>query len=319
MEIKKQISTGVGIAIIVATAVVLFGGVFAYQYFENQKSSAQQNLVQSSAKAGSQSCRDVAVTQYDINICAGNLEKAADAKLNTLYQKITTQLDGKSLNQLSSTEKAWITYRDENCHVPSIFPEAGSGAVADQALCMEQLTNDRIKELNNLYQGYITGIQGISTSNSSQTADWKTYTNSDYGFEFKYPNGITVVTQNKNTVTITDTRYGYTFSWGMNLYNNTGFQDLQHWIQSQCNGFKNVSDKDCKIFASGESYNDGRADIGNVKAILVDDTSDFNQSCADMGYYIMSPDKLTVIKFNDIVQASPDLSKDIFSTFTFTK
>jgi uncharacterized protein YecT (DUF1311 family) len=107
------------------------------------------------------------MTQLDINVCAGNLYSAADAKLNALYQKITAQLDAPSLSQLTIAEKAWINYRDANCKVSGTFAERGSGASADEVLCMEKLTNDRIQELKNMYQGYVTGIEGTIVATES--------------------------------------------------------------------------------------------------------------------------------------------------------
>ena len=158
---QKQISTITGTIIIIAAAVVAFGGVFLYL----QKPQIPMTNVQSKI---TKSCLDTAATQYDMNICAGKLEEAADAKLNALYQKIAAQLDHNSLNQLIIAEQAWIKYRDENCRVPSIFPEAGSGAVADEAICMEQLTNDRIQALKNLYDGHVMTAPGTENINPNE-------------------------------------------------------------------------------------------------------------------------------------------------------
>ncbi len=178
-----------------------------------------------------------------------------------------------------------------------------------------ELPADADKNLQKLGEAVSQADQEIK---NADTANWKTYTNAEYGFEFSFPSDVIVNNQDKNTVMIADTTDGYTVNWSLRLYKNEDSKDLEDWAGAQFNQFKSPADKDCQIFTEGQSYNQGKVSIENSSNILITDTSDFNQSCNDAGYYVMSPDTKTVIKFLDIVQADPGHLQDIISTFKFT-
>ncbi len=155
---NQKVSTIIGIGIIVATAVVLFGGVFAWQYYNGEISNTQLPISNQNSNTEAKPCIDTAMTQYDMNICAGNLAETADKNLNDLYQKIKEQLDSKSLHQFIIAEQAWINYRDEDCKAQYMVYDGGSGGPSAEALCIEQLTNERIKEMKNVYGDYVPEI-----------------------------------------------------------------------------------------------------------------------------------------------------------------
>jgi uncharacterized protein YecT (DUF1311 family) len=90
--------------------------------------------------------------QIEMTTCAGDNENAADAALNTLYQKLMkAQDDAKSKAQLRDLERAWIAYRDKQCAF-EIGPREESGSIwpMEMAMCMEQKTAARIRELTPL-------------------------------------------------------------------------------------------------------------------------------------------------------------------------
>lgn len=90
--------------------------------------------------------------QIEMTTCAGDNQDAADAALNVLYQKLMKlQDDAKSKTQLRDLERAWIAYRDKECDF-EIGPRDGSGSIwpMEMAMCMEQKTAARIRELTPL-------------------------------------------------------------------------------------------------------------------------------------------------------------------------
>lgn len=150
----------------------------------------------------------------------------------------------------------------------------------------------------------------------NETAGWKTYRNDKYIFEFQYPKDIVVTKRNQNVVDIADTTDGYTINWSLKLYKNDSSQSLASWIRSEFNQFKDAKNKDCKIFKS-DAYGP-KVEIKNALTVLITQTSDFDESCADQGYYVISPNNLIIVKFEDVTQASPGHLQDIVSTFKFT-
>ena len=76
-----------------------------------------------------------------------------DAKLNAEYTLLMGSLSAERKTQLRSTQRAWITYRDENCNFYD-DPEGGSLARVQANMCMLQMTAERAGELalfNELY------------------------------------------------------------------------------------------------------------------------------------------------------------------------
>lgn len=165
-----------------------------------------------------------------------------------------------------------------------------------------------------------TNIQSNSeiqnqTQIQEETADWKTYKSNEYGFEFKYPEKVTVQ-QNGNVVTVYDARPDWgVFDWNMKFYKNNSKEELKTWINSQFNLFSQPSNKDCKIVPS-DKYG-LKVNIKNSYTVLIDAPS-YEASCAQVGYYTISPNSITIMEF-DSVQASPELYQDILTTFKFTK
>lgn len=154
----------------------------------------------------------------------------------------------------------------------------------------------------------------LQMEQAQDIADWQAYRNDEYGFEFKYPKEV-LVRENGNVVEVSDQRFGYPFDWSIELYKNQDKKDLEVWINSEFNSFTQQSDEDCKIVPF-DKYG-VTVSIKGAYTVLVDAPS-MDASCGHAGYYTISPDKMTVIEFG-VVQASPELYKDILSTFKFIK
>ena len=82
-------------------------------------------------------------TQMEMNQCAANDYRSADRDLNAFYSKL------EKSKELVSAERAWITYRDAECAYQVKAVEGGSMAPMVQALCLADLTKQRLKQLMN--------------------------------------------------------------------------------------------------------------------------------------------------------------------------
>lgn len=89
-----------------------------------------------------------AMTQTDMNLCAARAADAADATLNTLYQKIRARLKGDdpTIALLTATQRAWIAFRDAECDFASSSVAGGSVHPMIRAGCIETLTLARSED-----------------------------------------------------------------------------------------------------------------------------------------------------------------------------
>ncbi|WNZ47691.1 lysozyme inhibitor LprI family protein [Leptolyngbya boryana CZ1] len=87
-------------------------------------------------------------TQFDMNFCANQQARAADRKLNQAYQKLIRSYKGsRRESQLVAAQQAWIKFRDTNCTFTSAAYEGGSIQPMVYSNCIEKMTNDRTKQL----------------------------------------------------------------------------------------------------------------------------------------------------------------------------
>lgn len=102
--------------------------------------------------AGAASAQDVdctkAVAQQDMNACAAEEYRAADAELNAVWRDTMSWAGGVSLDdELRVAQRAWIAFRDAACGVEAAVWEGGSMAPLIHATCMTRLTRARIADL----------------------------------------------------------------------------------------------------------------------------------------------------------------------------
>lgn len=159
----------------------------------------------------------------------------------------------------------------------------------------EQQTN--IVENNQVPLPETTATTNLPVSMDVPT-DWKTYTNSRYGFELKYPPNIRV----------TDSTTGALIAnWSIRIFHNPQKLDFSDWFNSYF--YKNLN-KDCILLNSNIK-------IGNYKSYFIDATA-MPESCDNAGYYALSDDNLRIAKL--ALGQDPQPYGDVFkilSTFKF--
>ncbi|MEO0542096.1 MAG: lysozyme inhibitor LprI family protein [Cyanobacteria bacterium P01_A01_bin.105] len=93
-----------------------------------------------------QDCGQLA-TQLDMNQCAAENYSISDKALNRVYQEVRQGLGEAATARLTTAEERWIVFREAHCNFESDRFEGGSIAPLIQASCMEQITDNRIAEL----------------------------------------------------------------------------------------------------------------------------------------------------------------------------
>ena len=85
----------------------------------------------------------------EMNICAGQKFKKADAALNQVYRQLTAMLNVEEKEQLKETENAWLKYRDTNCDFVADQYKGGTIRPMILGLCLADMTQSRTTELKN--------------------------------------------------------------------------------------------------------------------------------------------------------------------------
>ncbi len=92
-------------------------------------------------------CYNKAVSQYELNQCAGSHLKAQDDELNRNYQRILKETvdDPKLKMEIIKSQRAWIKYRYIWCGLRRL----GGGSVVPMVVteCAAQMTEERVKQL----------------------------------------------------------------------------------------------------------------------------------------------------------------------------
>jgi len=107
-------------------------------------------------------CTDPQV-QMEMNYCAEQAYKAADAKLNTTYKaamkamkQIDSYLEGDqkgAADALLAAQRDWIPYRDKACAAEGYMVQGGSMQPMIIYECLERLTKERTTNLEILVKG----------------------------------------------------------------------------------------------------------------------------------------------------------------------
>lgn len=106
-----------------------------------------------------------AVTQMDMNICAGQDYDRADVDLNKIYKQAVAAMKAmdKELGEidaayvgaeeaLKKAQRAWIGYRDGQCELAGFEARGGSMEPMLVSGCLAELTRKRTAELKQLLE-----------------------------------------------------------------------------------------------------------------------------------------------------------------------
>src|SRR6266516_2580803 len=86
-------------------------------------------------------------SQAEMNMCAGEKYKAADATLNKVYRQLVSMLNAEEKLQLKEAQTAWLKYRDTNCDFVSDQYKGGSIRPSILGYCITEMTQNRTDEL----------------------------------------------------------------------------------------------------------------------------------------------------------------------------
>lgn len=114
-------------------------------------------------------CNTVNSTNPDIVNCSQKSFEKIDKVLNEQYKALSAELDSSNKAALLSTQKKWITLRDEYCKNDD---EEGGESPIEQLSCKKQLTSFRVAELVYLRTGVIGDgfYKAVSLVNEKATA-----------------------------------------------------------------------------------------------------------------------------------------------------
>lgn len=90
----------------------------------------------------------LAQTQMRMDQEVGAKFRAADARLNRVYQRLTAQLSSAQQARLIQAEHAWIAFRDAECAFRAGNAAGGSIHPMLVALCRTNLTKARVEQLH---------------------------------------------------------------------------------------------------------------------------------------------------------------------------
>lgn len=98
---------------------------------------------------------DRATTTLEINECASRSVKAADRKLNQVYQQLRPKLASKQRQKLTQAQLNWIKFRDSTCQYESGELGGGTASTAAYLYCIDRVTRQRTEDL----QSYLERTQ----------------------------------------------------------------------------------------------------------------------------------------------------------------
>jgi uncharacterized protein YecT (DUF1311 family) len=91
-------------------------------------------------------CKNAA-NQMELDYCAGQDFKTADAKLNALYQALMAKYDTNNQALLRNAQEKWLAWRDAECAYETELTWGGTIHSMMQTECDTDKTNTRIEEL----------------------------------------------------------------------------------------------------------------------------------------------------------------------------
>jgi len=143
-------------------AWVVMPGLLCPQHLNAQDEPAQDEDVQSeSAEAQQESVQEEAAdgeevpapSMFELKVTANDSFEAADQLLNKTYAKLIATLSTEDKKKLKEAQRAWIVYRDSTAQTFAALQVGGGSMEAlIQITIMEEITRERAKALDDLYQ-----------------------------------------------------------------------------------------------------------------------------------------------------------------------
>lgn len=174
---KKQTSTLVGIIIIIVATVIIFGGVFCYQYFL----ISIQPVVQTDQTA-----------VWKTYEWTKNLDKIFfEYPFNWIVEKEYYSTPLMQTNGEQPENIGLFIYpqnnKSNNIHIGG--RQNSCDASENHSRCISKeghiiFTDSKNQKTLEIFDLFLTTVQIFQ---ENQTVGWKTYKNDEYGFEFKYP------------------------------------------------------------------------------------------------------------------------------------
>lgn len=90
--------------------------------------------------------------QQELNQCSAQSYEAADRELQTLYDQMEAQTSEPGRSQLATAEQEWLEFRAAQCRLEAKPNEGGSLYPTVFYRCMERMTRDRIKQMQDQRQ-----------------------------------------------------------------------------------------------------------------------------------------------------------------------
>lgn len=94
----------------------------------------------------------LAQSQSALNATAAQNLQRADRALNAQYTATAGQLSTPSRTLLRDAQRAWITFRDQQCRYESSAVRGGSAFAMVQSDCLARLTVERTADLRRMAQ-----------------------------------------------------------------------------------------------------------------------------------------------------------------------
>ncbi len=100
----------------------------------------------------------------DMVSCAEEAYQKADAELNAAYKQVIAEAETEDKQSQDSTgwpgfkdsiqgsQRAWVAFRDKECDLKTLDAKGGSLRQIEYPRCQEELTRDRIRELEKLFK-----------------------------------------------------------------------------------------------------------------------------------------------------------------------
>jgi uncharacterized protein YecT (DUF1311 family) len=115
-------------------------------------------IAQKNTRAKATPCMENAVTQYDMNSCAGKNLEDEDLELKKVYQQVLKKYasDATLVSKLKASQRAWIAFRD--AEMDARFPNPnGYGSVFP--MCDADIKADLTKERTKQLRVWLEGIE----------------------------------------------------------------------------------------------------------------------------------------------------------------